>query len=157
MVTALGGFSGELDDKLKLKDAFVYIPTDKAGFTAKHFQIKVLHLEASGQTGRVSAVVQGVSGALERSIYPQYQALWDLRNVPEIPKQLLEGKVKEADFRLDACLPEVERCQKDKEAARLPIDPPVCSSGFVIKIYLTFTGLQPRQKITGVVALSGDE
>jgi len=156
MVTALGGFSGQLDDKLQLKDVVVYIPTDKTGLTAKHLRVKIFHREEASHAGRVSAVVQGVSGALERSIYPQYRTVWDLRSIPEIPKQLAEGKVKPADFRLDDCLPEIERCQKAKEAKRLNIEPAVPSVGFVVRISLEFTNLQPGLKITGVVALSDE-
>lgn len=154
MATALGGFSGILDDRLQLKDAVAFVPTDRSGFTASRLRVKILHMQHEDGTGSVSAVVQGAANAIERMIYPRYEAMWDLRGVPKATSRLLEGKVKDAEFPLDSCLPEIEHCGDRNEAQPLPIDPPVTSVGFIVTLSLAFRTLSPGMKITGVVALS---
>lgn len=156
MVTGFGGFSGQLDEESKVKDAIAFVPGDERGLTARKFRVRIFHVESEDQTGRVSAVVQGAAGALERGIVPEYKAIWDLRRIPELPEKFIDGTVNPADFRLSDCLPEIEQCERGHEARRLEIDPPVPSVGFFVKVSLEFTGLQPGTRITGVVALSDD-
>ncbi|WP_243368809.1 hypothetical protein [Microvirga solisilvae] len=154
MVTALGGFSGRLDDKLQLKDALVHVPTSKAGLTARNLRMKVLGAAGRAREGHVSAVIQGANGALARSIYPQYEAYWNLRKVPAIPLKMDEGQVKDAPFWPGACLPEIQHCKDGTSAKPIPLDQPVKSVGFIVHLSLTFPGLKAGMRVRGVVALS---
>lgn len=156
MLTALGGFVGELDEKLQLNDARVHVPTRKAELTARSLRVKILHAVPGSGEGRVSAVIQGANGSLARSIYPNHEAFWNRRQVPAIPQKMDEGAVKDAPFRPGACLPEIEHCKDGTEAKRIPLDRPVTSEGFIVRLSLTLAGFEPGMKIRGVVALSDE-
>jgi hypothetical protein len=158
MVTALGGFSGELDDSLQLKDAVAFVPTDGDGLTAKSFRVRILDLGRTGQIAKVAAIVQTAPGILARNMYPQFDDLWDILKNPNLSNQIIEGEVKPVDVPLDACLPEIEHCPDSESSRRLPIEPPVPSVGFIVKVSITFKDdFKPGMTITGLVALDDEE
>lgn len=156
MVTALGGFIAELDEKLQVNDARVFIPVRNAELTARSLRVKIQHAPLNTPEGRVSAVIEGAGGSLARSVYPDNEALWDQFKVPKIPPKNGEGTVKDAPFKPGACLPEIERCKRGTEAKPIPIDRPVKSEGFIVHLSLALAGFSPGMKIRGVVALSDE-
>jgi hypothetical protein len=156
MVTALGGFSGRLDEKLQLKDARVHVPTSRAGLTARSLRMKILGTAGQSREGRVSAVIQGANGSLARSIYPQYEAFWNLRKVPATPLKMDEARVNDVPFWPGACLPEIQHCKAGSMAASIPLDQPVTSVGFIVHLSLVFPGLRAGMKVRGIVALSNE-
>jgi hypothetical protein len=155
-VTTFGGFTGQLDDQLQLTDAVAYLATPKDGITAKRFRVKISNLDLGKQEGKVSAVVEGVMGALERYMYPEYKDIWDQNLIPGKPANLVEGRVKETKTLVSGCLPEIENCEKRPEAQRLDVYPTVSSQHFKVTVTLKLANLQPGATITGIVALSDD-
>jgi len=156
MVTALGGFFGELDEKLQLHDARAHVPTSRAGLTARSLRVKILQASAEAREARVSAVIQGAEGSLVRSIYPQYKKFWNLRKIPMLPAKMGEARVADVPFMPGACLPEIEHCRGGTAAKPIPLDQPVTSDGFIVHLSLAFVDFRPGMKIKGVVALSDE-
>lgn len=154
MLTALGGFIEQLDDKLEIHDARVYVPTRNVELTARSLRVKILQAAPRAPDGRLSAVVQGASGSLARSVYPDLESFWNRVKVPEIPLTKDEGTVKDISFQPGACLPEIEQCQHGTEAKPIPLDRPVTSEGFMVYLSLSLSGFEPGTRIRGVVVLS---
>lgn len=156
MRSAIGGFIGELDEKLQLKDARVHVPVRRDVLIAKSLRVRIMLAGPKTPEGRVSAVVKGTNGSLARIIYPKYMSFWEKREVPQIPRRMDEGSVTDEPFLPGACMPEIERCKGDSAAKPIPLNNPVTSEGFLVILSLSLSGYEPGTEIRGVVALSDE-
>jgi hypothetical protein len=156
MAAVFGIFSGTLDATHEIRQT-AHIRTGSTTIDARYFRIKLLTPRCDELYGRVSARIRGTGGAIERVIFPEYEEIWTRRNVPELPKDFIDGRVGEEEIDLCECLPEYETCEDDCEAEALDIEPPVPSVGFIVQVRLVIKDLRPGTAIKAIVALSEDD
>ncbi|WP_457090201.1 hypothetical protein [Microvirga sp. P5_D2] len=156
MAAVFGIFSGTLDESHELREV-ANIRTGSTLIHARYFRIKLLAPPCDALDGLVSAIIRGAEGAIERVVFPEYEEIWDRRDVPALPENFIDGRVKEQEIDLCDCLPEYEDCEDACEAEALDIDPPVPSVGFMVQVRLMIKDLRPGTRIRAIVALSEDD
>jgi hypothetical protein len=158
MASVLGGFVGRLDQESALNDVTVLIPLPAGAdpFTARHLLIQTFEPTCErGQSGRVSARIEGVLGPMERSLYPQYEDYWTALRLPPADEKADRpvGTV-DGPFSQCGCIPEVNGCDRADEAEPLEISRPVRGKGFVVTLNLRLAHLNPGTAVRGLVALN---
>jgi hypothetical protein len=162
MATVVGGFVGRLDQGGRLNDVIVHvpIPIDSGPFTARHFLIQTFEPPCDGErNGHLSALIEGVQGAMERAIYPQYEEYWTYFGLREedMTAGRPTGEVHAHDIDLCRCIPELDDCDEGNEAVPLEIYRSVEGRGFIVTLNLEIDDLDPGTIVRGLVALDDVE